>query len=981
MSDVKLNLNQYVYKKLKFFKDQPELFLNVCKASMERLGKADHTPSDGWFIDRLKDPNYQFLSADNIIREATGFADREIFKSELIELDGWCLPPIDHITGLARYMNTKLSGILIPFLTADSKLYLLTKWKQGGQSEVFLPIAADYQKRQTDQRRIPVPVFYRCRIQVQKKVNPSKRDPKIKFTEHRFQYLISVDVNQVLSEENLQKTLASISLLPSEVKPKHRGQVVVLRGITWKTVNPAELWVKSEEKIKIIPQDPNQIKKDAKGNPIYEYKDADPIKHKLGQELLQMKHGTDEKPVDVYAFQLFVNSQRSDNLVACNIWNNQFGNPLIWIPSFYDIGKNIVSNFGVVKKEDSQDPYTNLDQHLRGTELLVLGKLSNIYRPNDRELYQLTIEIMFMGDVRFPFLEAEDRPLPILIDTYVKDLPVVETIGKPEDLKIGNLPKDLDLSLGMSYEELDKISKQFAKEPQAKPTETSEESTAIDAGINVRDYPHSDAFSDWLIRLANHFKERGYIEESKFAVTYSDMLIDLLEESDNVWRPGNPTHLVLTNEDSIAPDSDLYDYFVKHFIEGEDKSSTEPQLPKETPAKLEYPPEFMKYWDNLVDKFPSDIDDFDDKELMNYMVKQHIAEIIPTDAGLQLRLAKKAGAEIASIVLEYWKLKNKSTGEVLKEAMVESLKQDVQKVAEVIKEGSDVTHIQKGLEDTNFSPEENEFYDEFTKVLFGLFDKNTAESFKREYSSTLLDKLHQFKLVEVVGSHQDIIKWVVVPDKYQDNVKRSLKNWVVGFKIMGLKKLFPNYDPKTKTIQNISVPDETKDFLKAYKTDEKEVEWTIDGLDRKTRPTLHKIAKRMSIRGYTKGKKEDLIATMLEKYAEQSRTEPADSKDETQDELDALVDQLAASDIDSEGETTPIITIGITPEQEKDMADLKGSIKDYLKSGLVTNLTFSEIYHNLPGFLPTWVNETHENLIEKIIKTAKEEIANNNIEG
>lgn len=568
MADNEINLTQYVFKKVKFFNEKPDLFIQVCKLALERLGKLDKAPDNDWFLEKLKDKDNQYLPVDTIIRNAQGYVSRIEYESELQELQGYFLPTHDLVVGIEKFMNTEIKGIHLPFIKLDGELISITLWKSGGQTSLFLQLDADFKLAYKDRRRVPIPVFYRSKIKVFRSITPSKVDPKIQYTNYKFETLISIDPDQIIPADLLQQVLIANSKLPKDITIADKGSVLILRDIKWKNSQGAELWKASDKQIKIIPADPSQIKKDGKGNPIYEYKQAPPEQDPIGQGLIQIKNGTEETPIDIPTFKLMLSSRSLPNaFINANLWNNQFGNPLVWMPSFNYIIDNASKTFGNLKSnEPKKDPFGYIDGVFKGSDLIIIGKLTNVYRPKtapDTDPLNLTFSIFFMANLLFPFTDSEDRELPVNIKNFDQTFPIYHTLGNHTDLKIGEIPKDVDLNLGMNASELAHIDQEFKKLPEQKVLAEAVESFKPDSPTQ-EELEFGDEFGKWLDTLTSFWNSKDYVYEDDFITKYNVDLLDLLEDTGDVWRPSSPSDLYISNKSGkIEPNGDLYHYFME----------------------------------------------------------------------------------------------------------------------------------------------------------------------------------------------------------------------------------------------------------------------------------------------------------------------------------------------------------------------------------------------------------------------------------
>lgn len=1099
MSTQAINIAQHVFKKVKFYKDKSDLFLQVCKAALKRVGKLDNAPDDEWFIERLNDPNYGFLTVDVVVREASGYSAKVAYNSELLVVEGYFLPYHDQIQGMERFLNTELKGVSMPFLTIDGELLNLVRWKKEGNTKNHLQIDEDSKMKYGDQRKIPIPVFHKTKIKIHKSETASKTVKDVTYINYKFEYLISIDKEQMISLEELQKSLISLSKLPKDITKSDQGKLLVLRDITWKSSEGAELWRKSDKRIKIIPSDPSKVRKDGKGNPIFEYKDAPPEQDKIGQGINQVKNGTEDTPTQIITMKINLDATHGDNFINCNLWNNQFGSPLVWIPSFEEVIAHAVSSFGNNKVEDaSKSPFTIIDNTLKGSELLVLGKLTNAYRKPeapDTDPFALTLNIYFLADLRFPFIETEDRRFPVDIREFPQDYPIYAELPKTV-MKIGELPKDVDLNYGYSYDQLQQVEQQFQKSiPVVEP-----ESQKVDlpSAPPQQELPFMDEFGKWLdifnlwwSKLAN-----DYIDENSFSSVWGIELMDILEDtaSAQLWRPAAANHLyMISKERKLNADSELYYHWRDNIREQKvipsisitEKSDSTPdvihsnvvqegsevqhtRVSKDAPdAKFDEPiseldetlniyndpdgictgcqrkrivssqtascqecdvasehglqfdletqkyasvsaeivptsesepsdyNKFISILKALFSEFESNwVANFTDitQELSNYMVKENIAIIVPNpEGGLWLSL-KVPMSELHRFLNEFFIYTRKDgKKKVLNIA---------QKITENLKK--DIEVVKNSIEPKTATPDE---LDQASHLAMSNVTKTKTETDfdvtdeEEEFYTAVYEKLTGY--LESYGSYQGF-PLNILTDQFTDFLieKKFLSPAVLhtdGGDVSFLHKIPLIADEKIKInnafkkyiISNMSKGDSV--FFDDP-TPTKEDEPKLDPLDVMTVKELRKHAKELGITGYSTLKKDDIIGLINKKHDELILKEEKEKTDKEKTEIKERMDKVLPTETKSKGvdfeklskkikTKEPKVTTGLTPDQQTDLDDLKLSIKDFLKSGMVKNVTFDNLFTNFPGFLSSWVDETHRELINKIIEVCKTELSSEEISG
>lgn len=989
---IELNLTQHVYKKVKAYVDKPDLFVQICQVALKRLG-AVNPPEEKWLLEKLKDPNNQFKSLQTVINEASGISKKIEVKKSMREEVGYFLPTIDAIGGLERFMNTELRGVVCPFITVEGELLTLVRWKRGGRVEAKIPIDADYEMSPASQRRVPIPVFYKCKVLIQ--VSEPKEGGNGK-KNYALQTIISVDPKSVMDLQTLQKSLVMNSIIPEQIpkllenKELYQNEVVILRGVSWGKSNSLDIWKKSDKKIKIIPSDPTKLKKDSVGNPIYEYADAPPERDKIGQEFKQVKYGSEEKevPVPVYTNRLFLNKDKVRDTMTLVLNNNQYGDPIVWIPSFKDIAEHAIQNFGNVHKpNEKEDVFSKLDDSgLRGNELLVVAKLSNYYKPKPNDPAFITLNSHMIAEARFPYIEKEDRELPLDITPFLKDetgnpLPVIGDFSKTEftftKAKNKEMPKDADLNLGASFEQLQEAQKQIQQQfvTPKKPEETSKAKIATE----TKESKWEPQFITWLKDLEKKFLQEGYLKESALD---ADLVI-ALQESDNVFAPGNPEYLQIFDEESgLEPAQELFEYWETNVIK-RDKTVVDPKSNADMPegvdipddafeeeeeqlqqGAFEYPPEYEQFYAGIDEMFttnegiPMSQLAQDLTALMARLNHWKLEPSIDPDHPFFIKRVKGEGsAEEKQSLFQYW---IKLSDQPIPVATVpkEPSKQEVE--------------VKKEFNEEKFEALKTKVKEILDKMETIYQDKIPIDFFRPDFHQTLqnygivkmVDENH-LKFVAVEETDPVAIKQHEAKTKLFVKYLKANHNEESGFffnseRFVAALEQITKEQVEAKKEENKTTED--KSYVDEYKESYTEVNWSYEGLDAKTVKPLLKIAKTLGLRGYTKLKKNDLIISILEKKGIPIEIDKANLVKASEEPAPAPVKQEAT------------VTTGLTPEQKKDVDDLKDTIKQYIQSGMSTNVSFDVLFTQFKGVLPQWVNKTHKQLVDDIIVVCQKEV-------
>ena len=885
-------------------------------------------------------------------------------------------------------MNTELMGLFCPFITIQGELLPLVKWKRGGRLDATVSIEADYELPPASQRKLPIPVFYKCKILIQV-VEP--KDDEVGRKKYTLQNIVRVDPKSVIDLQLLQKVLVMNSIVPEQIpkmledKKLYQNDCVILRGVTWGKSNSLDIWVKSEKKVKIIPEDPTKLAKDAAGNPIYEYRDAPPVRDKIGQEFKQTKYGTEEKevPEPVYTNRLFLNKDKVRDTITLILNNNQFGNPLVWVPSFKDIAEHSIQNFGNVAKPDAkEDVFSNIDNSgLRGMELIVVAKLSNYYKPKPNEPAYITLNGNLVAEARFPYIEKEDRELPLNITPYLKDetgndLPVIADLSKTELAFHHSLnekiPEDIDLDLGQTFEQLQEAQKSIQQQFTVAKTPEQTSKTKISSASTTAIKWEPD-FLNWLKELNNKFKQEDYIKETSLD---ADLVI-ALQETDNVYAPGNPEYLKVADEDTgIEPAELLFNYWEKTIIKRSPTKTVDPKSNDDMPEGIdipddeedevlqqgafEYPPEYEEFYAVISELFKTHEGvPFGEvaQELASMMARLNHWKLEPSADPNYSFLIKRVKGEGSSAekqsMFQYW-LSIEANSVPIATVPKEPSKQKEEVKEEFNEEKFEILKNKvKGILDKMETIYQNKIPMDFfrpnflqTLITYGVIetvDNNNIKFTEVDETNPVAIKQHQAKsnlfIKYLKTNHREESTFFFNSERFMDALEQITKEQL--------------------EVKKEETKEETKTYVDEYKDSHTDVNWSYDGLDAKTVKPLNKIAKNLGLRGYTKMKKKELIIAILTK-----KGIPIES--------DGL---MAQADIEkTQAPQEAKVSTGLTTEQKKDIDDLKDTIKQYIQSGMSTSVSFDVLFSQFKGVLPQWINKTHKQLVDEIIVVCQKEV-------
>ncbi|MHA2274200.1 MAG: hypothetical protein ACXAC2_00435 [Candidatus Kariarchaeaceae archaeon] len=526
----KPSLVSLLYKKVKVFKTKPNVFIDICKKALE-VKKLKKVPKDEWFTKRLNDPNYANKIVQLVINEAISFA----MQKDTVIMTGYLLPSIDNLTGSLRFGNQQTKGLVIPFLTIDGEIIPLLKWANSA----LLHLSADKEKKQIEQDKIPIPYFYKVTLDVV--VEKTEKYGK----QYELRYIRTLDIKQRLQPVELQQALLGNSKRIMDLKESDRFQLVVLRNVQYNSTFPLEDWKPTAGKKKVRKVTVDGVESEEETNEDELERIAE------GQELLQMKHGTDpEDDVNIpcFRFNVFVKEKdKTSSSLTFDLWNHRFGDPQIWFSDWKNIVKEAIASFGnEYKPESEDDAFNQISSYLRSTELIVMGKVQWLSKTRDEKGVVGGLNVSFLVDMRFPYMEEIDRPIrdaSTFLSPAIKDKLVVDI---PTELKLKEVPRDVDIDLTGEVEELSEYDE---------PEDDVDEDLAYTLSQKEGGSVEYEQFRAWLQDLEKQFKEKGIITEKQLG--YDGELAYILTETLNVYAPKDPVKFELADKDvGLEPDEE-----------------------------------------------------------------------------------------------------------------------------------------------------------------------------------------------------------------------------------------------------------------------------------------------------------------------------------------------------------------------------------------------------------------------------------------
>ncbi len=581
---------KYLFLDVADLKDDLTTFKTVIYDNIEQ--KHRKYIDDEWIEGVAGNPTYAEYAVQSIIYMANKFARRKDSEASNKLMTGYFLPAVDAVSGKERFGSVALKGIRIPFLTMDGEIVSFLRWRKGNSDK--LPLSIDAELPESKQRKIAIP--YLCPVKVMAK---RKDDPEwgLSYEPH---YLVSVNFKEPLNNTTLKNALLNgSSTIDQLTKENHHFKNVVLRDTSIRFVMPLQRWEESKtETVEATVFDPVTRQPIIRQNPttkklekITESK-AKMVEIPEGQPYLQTKSGSEGNPQQqlCLAIRLGNKSQhKSDNNVTVNLWNNRVGSPVIWLYGLQGV-VNQAKMLGIFKQpEENKDPFEHFNQAYIGSELIVLGYVTDWYQPpksqadGSKPIY-IQLSGMMIITTDFEYIKPRDKPLPYSLQEKVSEL-----IATGVELDINDL-----------YEQIPPIEiVEFAGDSNAPEDVTTGFATLGDLptfDLNV-DSQLSDVvdlsaevsqdadFTTWLISVNAMFGADDIAEEDILGV---ELAVTLMEAGLVYFpQPGQVKRM----ETSITPDNDgkIIAYY-QSIISADNK----PESPAEEDISDEEEQDFVK---------------------------------------------------------------------------------------------------------------------------------------------------------------------------------------------------------------------------------------------------------------------------------------------------------------------------------------------------------------------------------------------------
>lgn len=540
-----LNLKEYIFKKVKNFQNDPNLYIQVVNQALKERKLDEETDRD-LLLNRLNDVSYAEYPLQLIINEAYTSKRKDLFTRSFVNEVGYLLPGTDFITGIK--MDTKVNGMKIPFITLNGQIKTLLKWSKSNK----IHLGIDSNLEETKQRKIEIPYFYKVNLRIEVKDDSRFGHQEI------LHFLDEIDPQSRLTFQELndifEKVGNTIDDFVPEVMDSFKDKFVILNGCRWGQMKPLTHWVKSGKQIAIkstIAGDGTvDINKQLNGQGATEkvtYED-EVVVSVQGQPLIQQKIGTETSPIHIPCFSLSLITESSEvrNFVNVEVTNSIFADVKIWLASFNFMLNKIQSQFGILKKEEeSSNPFSNFDNFFRGTPLILFGRVSSIKenpRKNEEDPTQVSfwINASMVIDKNFLYLDETERTFGSPIETILAEFPNLGIYRDLKDFKI-----DLTLAKLPSNVKVPEQTPNFtsinppSSTPIAAPTKPravpkdpqyAQKVDAINQEIDDR-----EKFRLWVNELTYKFKSHpeGKINQKDLG----NDLVMILTQTGNIWNP------------------------------------------------------------------------------------------------------------------------------------------------------------------------------------------------------------------------------------------------------------------------------------------------------------------------------------------------------------------------------------------------------------------------------------------------------------
>lgn len=488
------NYKKYLYMSVSDFSKDIELFKEIVLANLDEDVKKEVQDED--LNEYFNDENSQDYAVQIVVNSITSKIKALLYSRSLKVMEGYLLPAVDLLTGGKEKFGQvpTLKGMKLPFLTEDagSPLILtLNKWSNSST----LNITKD--ENQTEDLKIPIPYFYRVRIRVSVR-GGDKVNEGFKYS---IQSIDAIDSTSEISIPQLKEIFEDAAVPPEQVSKSDKSTFVLINNIRWRYANPLELWGLSDtEFIEKDVLDNQTGLAQTRINPITHQLEKvteqlpKPIRDPQGQPFIQEKFGS-EPPKSIKCFRLSANSDIRDSKLQLkfDLFNNRLADPIFWIFS-KEVIFNQAIELGLFTVENAKEnPYNIINQSYMGTELFVLGVLTDIWdgKTNNEPVLNMGFSSSMIITKDFEYLPTKQTPLPF---NYTKSL---TGINIPD-----NFHEDIEPFNFMSGD-----TKKVDTFEEEESYDATDQEIAEDAEIEEEEIVYPQNFLDYINTMETLFQE------------------------------------------------------------------------------------------------------------------------------------------------------------------------------------------------------------------------------------------------------------------------------------------------------------------------------------------------------------------------------------------------------------------------------------------------------------------------------------------
>lgn len=433
------NYKKYLYWSISDLDGDLELFNKIVLSNLEKEIAKELTEKD--LEEYFKDETNQDYAVQIAVNSLTSKYKSILYSRSLTQMEGYLLPAIDLITGGKERFGQKpqLKGMKLPFLTMnDNGLMILTINKWGASDTITIT----RRENMADDIKIPIPYFYRVRI----RVSESTGDKKISGFVYNLQSIDNIDDNSKISLTQLKESFEQLTVAHDQIGKSDKNEFILIGDVRWRYANPLELWTFSEvETIKKFKYDKetNQVLTEVNSATgqieKVSYDVPKPIADPKGQPFIQEKFGAEPPEyIECFNLQMSVEDRNSETIFRANLFNNRVGNPQFWIFS-----KAVVfdqaSQLGDYKEDNSKEnPYNVINQSYMGTELYVLGNVTDLFEDKDKKInigvsasmiVAKDFDLLPPKQIRMPFDIKKSLVGTNIPDGFFDEIRILELLG------------------------------------------------------------------------------------------------------------------------------------------------------------------------------------------------------------------------------------------------------------------------------------------------------------------------------------------------------------------------------------------------------------------------------------------------------------------------------------------------------------------------------------------------------------------------